>query len=146
MKQFLLIAVCVLGCLGGCSASPPAPCDTCDALADVVVCAPDLYPEELNLSSRIWGAVNDCSDSEAIPIEIATLRPSRVGEANIKTGVVRIDPRAWSRPSGVGPVVAHEIGHLMGYDHESDPCALMAPLSPSLSCGTMKIDECEFVF
>jgi len=139
--------------LGACSPSPQYP-DTCGV---AVVSTADAVPacgtlpleglpvcgapaEWLTLSARVWGAYDACTP-DAIRVVVKPIdSPDAIGQAVIHLCIVRIEPDAY--PPEI--VLAHEIGHLMGYDHEDDPCALMAPNAASRSCGSVSIAGCEY--
>ena len=142
--KLFTLAVLVTRCVASCSASPEAPTDTCGPIDHITLCAPFLTPEETDLAERVWGAVIDCDDPEAIQVQIEGLK-GNVGEAGIPEQVVYLDPSAWDQPLGVGPTLAHEIGHLRGFDHDPGPCDLMAGSAPSRACRVLSIDGCEYV-
>lgn len=131
------IAVLALA-LAACSASPPAPVDTCGPLtAPVPVCAPAYVP--LDMASRVWGAYLDCDDPAAIQVVVEPIE-GLVGQAYVLEGWLALDPAANSPQV----VLAHEIGHMLGRDHAPGVCDLMSPTTSPRACGTVAIEGCEY--
>lgn len=55
--------------------------------------------------------------------------PDNLAGSN-KDGVVWIDPKMRDRESHIPAIIAHELGHILGAEHSSDPRDLMYPTVP----------------
>jgi len=93
---------------------PPAVCPSGDVTA-----------AELGYSARVWGAREDCDDPAAIAVAVEVIPRDALGTSSREPPLAVLDPRAWSYRPEV--TLAHEIGHVLGYAHEAQGCALMAP-------------------
>lgn len=105
MRWLILVAVT------GCATAPKATVDFCGA--------PDII--ETTRAEVEFDVTFNC-DAGSTPLVIRDLPDGVLGIA--LTHEIRIDPEAWSYDPEL--VVAHEVGHSLGYEHDdSDPCGTM---------------------
>lgn len=78
------------------------------------------------LALAYWGQSPDCG----LPaVKVDPLPQTFVGLAEADTCRITLDPEVFDRPTGsVCMVVIHEVGHLLGFQHSSNPNSLMYPV------------------
>lgn len=118
--------------------APPYASEPVRLDAPPVVCpSSDVTAAELDLSARVWGAVVDCDDSAAWPVGVRDLPSHLVGQAWLDTGEVWLDPTAWDAiPEAV---LAHELGHVVGYEHGGAGCDLMRASAIPVGCVAVNV-------
>lgn len=127
-----------------CSASPSLQ-DTCEPHSpELAVCCLSCETEDLDLSARVWGAYEDCTNPDAIQIDAVDVPCNDIGYL----GCAQMGGD-WVQYRVDGPhvpiTIAHEIGHCLGHVHDPAPCTLMNDGSAlSYSCGTVVFEGCNY--
>jgi hypothetical protein len=98
----------------------------------------------LELSYNLFDITENCSNENAVQIKLLTLDDNHCGWAwqQNEEKIIYIDPIC------IGPdlnvIIAHEFGHLYGYDHTNGGCDLMQLSGPDQSCSTLLFNNNEY--
>jgi hypothetical protein len=128
MRRFSLVTIWFLGLLLVECSAPSAGTIDLDELAFPsnvqIFCSPDTTPQEEALAVAWWGmAIDFDCRSGSFPIVAEDIEGRWVG-GRLYADHIALDPIAWEKGL-VDIVVAHEIGHKLGFDHDEHPCSVM---------------------
>jgi hypothetical protein len=116
----LLVALLLVACSAPPDVGPPDVAAVAHADAVAAFCAPEIDDADLELARRWWGIEFRCPDG--FPVEVAYIEPGVGGR--MYSDHIEVSPLAWHYDV-VDVVFAHEIGHVLGYEHSPDRCDVM---------------------